>query len=852
MVRLRLLGSVTVEDEDGLVAGILSRRHPIALLAILAATPSPSVSRSKVVSLLWPETPEDRARGRLNTCLHRVRSALSEEAVRSVGDDLRLDPDAVWSDVGAFERLLEEGEPEEAVALYDGPFLDGFRLRGSAPFEKWSDAVRERLEHRYRDALEALATAAEERGDGESAVAWWRERAGADPYNGRVAARLAQALALTGNRAEALRVADDHARLLREELGVEPNPGIRSLATELREGAAEPTAPSADGAGEAQEAPGGGAVGTEGRAAEGETPPRSSEADGEAQEGASRSGVRRATLVGAVAAAAFLAWALTVGPWAIGSTGKDGSGRERASGGDSRSGVAPAVAVLPFDTLESRGAHPFAAGLHDGLLTRLSNVSGLRVISATSVVHYGDASLPLPAIAESLGVDWIVEGGVQRSGDRIQVNAQLIDPRSDTHVWAESYRRELTGQNLFGIQSEIATAITGALVDRITPAERDRLARDPTDDLEAYRLYVEGRRLLNQRTEPKMRRALDRFQRAIARDSSFALAWAGLADAMGIISSWGFSLPEGLPDREAAARRALELDPELAEAHASLGNIRMVRDDVGAAIRRFERAVELRPSYAHAHVWLGAAHLTAGDVEAAVEAWERSAALDPRSRMTPHILALAYLYAGRYEEALVEAQRAPELVTTYPTLHLEAWILYHLGRWEEAEAMLRDADGVQNRAVLALTRLAAGDTARAREVLEELEGRETDADFWVGLVRAGLGDVEGAFEAFGRGDDLSGTGARSLRYLFPEALGPVRADPRYAALIREIDRRNGLEPATGSPPPGGSAAAPPSSARAPAGVRRGRRRGSRRGVRPGARTPSRRPPAGSAASRAHR
>lgn len=233
MAHLRLLGGAILTDAAGAAAGIASRRLPLALLA---TAPSRTLSRAKLVALLWPESPERTARNRLSTTVHRVRRALGEGVLVSVGEDLRLDAAAIACDVCAFEEALATGDHRGAVELYGGPFLDGFHLNGSFEFEEWLGRERQRLRHGYEAALEDLAGEAERAGDVGGAVHWWRLRAAEDPYDTRVAHRLVGALAAAGNRAEALRVAESHTGLLEEELGAVPD-------LDLQEAAARPALP---------------------------------------------------------------------------------------------------------------------------------------------------------------------------------------------------------------------------------------------------------------------------------------------------------------------------------------------------------------------------------------------------------------------------------------------------------------------------------------------------------------------------------------------------------------------------------------------------------------------------------
>lgn len=264
------------------------------------------------------------------------------------------------------------------------------------------------------------------------------------------------------------------------------------------------------------------------------------------------------------------------------------------------------IAVLPFETLGQSAPTAFTDGIHGDVLTRLANVADLRVISRASVMRYQAATRPLPAIARELGMTWVLRGEVQEAGGQVQVNARLVNAREDRQVWAESYDRRLTAENLFAIQSEITQRIAASLEARLTSQEREQLARAPTDDLEAYQLYAQGRYLANRRTAADLERSVDLYRRAIALDSTFALAYAGLADGYLLLTGFGYGdAPAGpsVAKAEETVRRALTLDPQLGEAHTTLAYIHAHRLRAGPAFREFRRALDSRPSYAQAWFW---------------------------------------------------------------------------------------------------------------------------------------------------------------------------------------------------------------------------------------------------------
>ncbi len=465
-----------------------------------------------------------------------------------------------------------------------------------------------------------------------------------------------------------------------------------------------------------------------------------------------------------------------------------------AGGGTEINGLS--IAVLPFETLGQEKATTFTDGVHADVLTRLSSVSDLSVTSRTSVMRYRTSVKTLPTIARELGVTWVLRGEVQETGNEVQVSARLVNARTDRQVWAKSYRRELTAENLFQIQSEVTKQIALSLEMQLSPEEEQQVERMPTQNLDAYRLYVQGRGLLDQRTEDGMRRALEYFRQAIARDSSYALAWAGLADALWLLEDYGYAEPGSLLPRAGdAVGRALALDPDLAEAHAALGMLHYRNREGSDAIRELELAVDLRASYADAYSWLRWVHSLVGHPNEVLEMAKRGVELDPLSPENLSGLSMAYLIHGDGERAVEEARRAREIQPDFATTHLyEAVALYHLGRMAEAKSILQDLTvpwaGSGPFATLALAHVATGDTARAREMLDRL--REFDEPFEVGVVHAALGEEEMAFEAFQEVDRWEAWPTLAARYLFPEVLGPLREDPRYDRLLLEVNRSWGL------------------------------------------------------------
>ncbi len=415
------------------------------------------------------------------------------------------------------------------------------------------------------------------------------------------------------------------------------------------------------------------------------------------------------------------------------------------------------LAVLPFSSLSAdREQDYFADAMTEELTTRLAKLSTWRVISRTSVIGYRETQKSIPEIARELGVDALIEGSVFREGSRVKVTAQLIDGRTDRHIWADTFEREL--DSVLAIQNDVARAIVRAVDVTLTP-EGDRSLTAATRVVlpAAYDAYICGRHAWDKRSEGDLREAIRLFQQSIDVDPTYAPAYAGLADGYGQLGYGSYIAPEdSFPRARAAAMRALELDPTLAEAHASLGFVRMYYDwDFTNAETEYKRAFELNPNYAVAHQWY--AYLLAAMERPAAEA-EREIAiakqLDPLS--VPINIDQAYIlhYYHRNEEALRSVRLALEMNPKFPLGYFWLGRIYTSeGRYKEAETALQHIGRLRTwtPAMAALGYLYAktGRTKDARGIVKEVQdlarrGRYASG-YAVAVVHAGLGDTERAF-----------------------------------------------------------------------------------------------------------
>ncbi len=355
------------------------------------------------------------------------------------------------------------------------------------------------------------------------------------------------------------------------------------------------------------------------------------------------------------------------------------------------------IAVLPFTSRSTDAENQFFAdGIHDDILTRLADVESLRVISRTSVNEYRDTTKNIRQIGRELGVAAVVEGAVQRSGDQVRITVQLIDAETDEHLWAATYDKALTIENVFDVQSEISAQIAVSLRTALTPEEQRRLAAAPTDNIEAYAEYVKGSNNLSQRSFASLQQARAQFERAIELDPEYAKAHAGLAQTVLIL----LSNHKAIPQRDAfdiaanSLNTALEIDPELAEAYAVRGLLEMMEWEITRvgpgnvdAATSFETALALSPSLADAYVWFATLRQSEGQVDEAINLLTDALTIDPLSRIPYVNLPGLYAQRGQNEEATVMLLRAvsifPDWSTPYDYLSTH---LQKLGRLDEAVA----------------------------------------------------------------------------------------------------------------------------------------------------------------------
>jgi TolB-like protein/Tfp pilus assembly protein PilF len=329
------------------------------------------------------------------------------------------------------------------------------------------------------------------------------------------------------------------------------------------------------------------------------------------------------------------------------------------------------VAVLPFENMSLDEANiPFTLGIHDDLLTHLSRIGSIKTISRTSVLQYADSTKPIPEIAAELGVATVLEGGVQRAGDTVRINVQLINAATDEHMWAETYDRQLTAASIFQIQSEIARAIARSLEATLSPGEQERIDAVPTENLAALEAFFLGRQAMARRGASDLLEAIGHFQMAIDLDPEFALAWSGLADTTNLQVEYSGAPPEQTNNEALImAHRALELDSNSAEAHTSLANILRDQRKFDQSADAFKAALELNPNYVPARHWYSLVLRELGDFEGGMEQIREAIRLDPRSWVLQANLGTLLRQVGRPAESMEQLKKTAEMEPGAPSPH---------------------------------------------------------------------------------------------------------------------------------------------------------------------------------------
>jgi TolB-like protein/DNA-binding SARP family transcriptional activator/Tfp pilus assembly protein PilF len=741
------------------------------------------------MALLWPERPSAEAKAELRRAISQLRSCMGQSFIEGSGSSLSIGRGTVVDSV-EFEGLVREGTRlarlpgeaaaarpllERAVALYKADFLAGFALADSPAFDDWMLFEAERLRSLLASALDHLSVPIPGPGlaaSAEEALPFAQRRLQLDEFDEAAQRRLILLYALSGQRAAALRQFEASRQLLRAELGVEPSKESLALVEKVERNLAMTVdfgalflLPREDRSGDA-------------------VVPTVDEAGTVAHPSPPARRVRlpraAALLLGGV-----LVLAAAVGTYSFATS------RQRASG--------TPIAVLPLVTdSEEKGQDWFSDGMTDAIITELARNEGLRVTSHTSVNRYLGARLPVSVIRKELGADYLVEGSVLRSGARLRITTQLIDAKADRHLWAESYEGELG--EVLDLQARISGDIAAHVASRLAPAPSPpgQGLKKKVDPM-AYEAYLLGAYEISNGDfkGETCKKGLADLALAIRLDPAFAPPHTALANYYWEATQWGlFTNPEGMRLAKAEARKAVDLDPSLSEAHTVLGFVSFLFDcDWKGSEREFRTAIALNPSSSVAHCWYGSMLCSEGRFKEALAEVKLAKDLDPLSSINILNVAMRCYYARYYDEAIKEASVVRDLAPDFYMCHMViGYAQTAQGRYAEAAATLEKSAelagdfAMEPLAILAYAYARAGRPEESRKAEDRLT-RLTEKGMSVSpLLRAyvplGRGDLDAAM---GLIEEAEAQHDLNLAWNFQDPFfDPLRSTPRFVALRKRL------------------------------------------------------------------
>jgi TolB-like protein/lipoprotein NlpI len=436
----------------------------------------------------------------------------------------------------------------------------------------------------------------------------------------------------------------------------------------------------------------------------------------------------------------------------------------------------------------------FSDGLTVELINALTNIRELRVAARTSAFAFKGREIDIREVGKKLNVGAVLEGSVRKSGQRLRITAKLVNVEDGYDLWSGQFDREM--KDIFDIQEEISLTIVDHLKLGLLKGEKEKILKRHTEDPEAYEFYLKGLYFWRRRYERGLQKSLQYFQLAAKKDPGYALPYVGIADAYGILGVYGFMAPhEAYPRARAAANKALEIDPELAEVHASLGWIAMWYDrDWPEAESHFLKAIRMKPDYPEAHLWYGNLLVSTGRADESVREMRKGKELEPLEPAPPSHVGWALYFARRFDESIEELRN---VVATDPEFSLPyMWLSANFvakKMWGEAIAASQKFVELSAESVIGLSLLGsaygfAGMKAEALKILERLDGFSKDR--WVGsLMRAfvwiGLGEKNKALENLEKAYEER---ASALAYLkvWP-IFDSLRSEPRFQALLKKMN-----------------------------------------------------------------
>jgi adenylate cyclase len=771
---LRLFGGFELSALPGgeKVAGLGKRER--VLLADLALNPKGREQRRKLTTLLWGDSADETTLENLRNCLYGLRKALGDTEHRTIasdGEDIVLDQAAFEVDALAFRRLAvqsDRADLEQAAKLYAGALLDGLDIE-SEEFESWRRSEATRCRDQAVDVLNRLMAQVSDAGETDGAIETGQRILTLDPLHESAVRRLMRLYAGSGRRSAAIQLYRALTDSLRADLGAQPEAQTRAVFEEISRGEEPPIAPSA-------------------AAATATSSPQSLSSPATLVPAKAGSGhpdderviQRRVTqrnwiLAGGLAAA--VAAAVLLYQFATPSTEQQ-AGVDVAKAVSSSPASAISIAVLPFANLSSDPEQEFFSdGITEEITGALARIPDLGVVARTSAFQFKGQNRDLRAVGQSLGATHLIEGSVRKEGNRLRITAQLIETDNGVHLWTESYDRELTG--VFAIQEEIATAIAGALRVPLGLAPGETVVSNRNIDPESYEQYLHATALFRARGRSNIADAFNIMEQVVARNPDYAPAWALLADI--------YRTRGNASRQEEAARRAIELDPNLADGYVALGVVELGREKLLLAENRYKQALALDANNEGVLFTYGNLLGAVGRVKEALATYQRLRTLEPFVPLYNGNLSDALWLNGQDEAAIAILKNLPADLPGGMTpggLGELARIYASMGRYSEAaDAMLALSAMNVPPEMAAIAKEAARllRTAPAQSASPQNLPRLGTA----GFVYLYIGAPSRALEEYERWGEAGIFAPDFIALLWHPSYAPVRKTERFKAYVRK-------------------------------------------------------------------
>jgi TolB-like protein/DNA-binding SARP family transcriptional activator/Flp pilus assembly protein TadD len=773
--RLITLGRLALLDAHGREEPTLaSRRRKLAVLAVLAEARRP-LGRDTVIDMFWGERDEERARNSLSDALSHLRRVLGRAALPAYRDEIGLAHESRLAvDLLELRSAAARGDHARVVALYAGPFLDGVHVDDAPRFEDWRDRIRAEADTAFVRAAAAECDRLARTHADEERAQLARRWLGVEPAATEAALHLLAAVAAPGTRgARVAAVREYHALAdrLRRDFDIAPAAAVGARAADLADGLTEPafdlpTVP-----------------------AESAAPAASPTAESPAGLAAYEPRARRALWFVLAAAAALVAGAallmMLVRPESVAAPA--------VAGDVANAATARSVAVMRFRNIGGDSADQyFSDGMAEEVMHAIARIEGVQVAARSASFALSDDDMHPREIGHRLRVATVLEGSVRRAGDLLRVSVRLVNATSGFTLWQESYDRTVT--EVFAVQEEVAHAVAAALRVELQ-REDERRARRASTDFETYDLYLRGRYVWwTSTTEEGVRRSIADFRRALARDSTFAPAWVGLADALlRLTSNYDIAPADVVAPAREALLHAIALDPYLPDAHATFGYLATFHDHQWTdAEASFLRALELDARHANARLWYAWMLTARGRHDEAVVQVRHAHAYEPLSRLLRARLATMLYFARDYEGAVRQADASIEADSTFWLPYRQKGeALVQMGRAADALAPMQKAAAMsptgETRARYAYALARAGHGAEARDILAELVS-STAAGYVspveLARVHVGLADQNRALALLEQALEL---GASTVVLVNVEpAFDQLRGEPRFLRIVRQL------------------------------------------------------------------